>query len=317
MERDAHGHPSLGQRQNGEAVIGILLGLGAAVSQTVAYLFSRIYVQRREQSILDLMVASHLFMGAAALVMLGMVWPSDMPPLRRYIWPALATAGFYVVGQYGLFSLVRRVEASRVAPLLALKIVVLAGLATLLRQGAPLGAWQWMAVLLCVAGAFLLNRAGRALDGRSMGWLALTIAGYCLSDLSIVQLVKSLEPLPLARAAVVGAGVSYALCGLAALVAMPFAGDRASRREWVHAGPYAAAWFIGMLLLFGCFATVGVVFGNILQSTRGVMSVAIGAALARRGWLRLEEPVSRTLLWRRIAGACLMTFAIVLFQCGR
>lgn len=317
MARDAHRHPPLGHRQNGQAVIGILLGLGAAVSQTVAYLFSRVYVQRREQSILDLMIASHLFMGVAALLLLGVAWSPDMPPLRHYFWPALGTAGFYVVGQYGLFSLVRRVEASRVAPLLALKIVILAGLATFFRQGAPLGVWQWAAVLLCVGGAFLLNRAGRALDGLSVGWLALALIGYCLSDLSIVELVKSLSPLTSSRAAVVGAGLSYVLCGLAALAVMPFASDSASRREWLHAVPYAATWFIGMLFLFGCFAAVGVVFGNMLQSTRGVMSVAFGAMLARRGWIQLEEPVSRTMFWRRVGGAVLMTAAIAVFYHGR
>jgi drug/metabolite transporter (DMT)-like permease len=298
-------------------VIGILFGLGAAFSQSIAYLLSRVYVQRREQSVVDLMVASHLFMGVAALGLLVVVWPPGMPPLQRYLWPALGTAGFYVVGQYGFFRVVRRVEASRAAPLLALKIPTLAALTALLQQGAPQGAWQWSAVALFVGGAFLLNRAGRALDGKSMGWFALTLGGYCLSDLSIVQLVKSLEPLSLTRAAVVGAAVSYILCGVAALAAMPFVSDRASRREWLHAVPYATTWFVGMLCLFACFATVGIVFGNILQSTRGVMSVALAAVLVRRGWLHLEEPVSRTMFWRRVVGASLMTLAIVVFYHGK
>lgn len=296
---------------------GILFGLGAAFSQTVAYLFSRIYVQRREQSVVDLMVASHLFMGVAAVILLAVVWSHEIPSWRLYVLPALGTAGFYIVGQYGFFNVVRRVEASRVAPLLALKVPTLAVLTTLLGQGAPHGVWEWSAVAMFVGGALLLNRAGSELDSRTVGWFALALIGYCLSDLSIIELVHSLEPLSRPRAAVVGAGMSYVLCGLAALAAMWFVSDRSSRREWLHAVPYATTWFIGMLFLFACFAAVGAVFGNILQSTRGIMSVVLCAVLARRGWLRLEEPVSRAMFWRRIAGAVLMTAAIAVFYHGR
>lgn len=298
-------------------MIGIVYGLGAALSQTAGYLFSRLYVQRREQSIVDLMVASHLFMGVAAAVLLAAVWSPEIPSFGRYILPVLGTAGFYVVGQYGLFCVVRRVEASRVAPLLALKIPALAVVTTLIGRGAPSGPWQWAAVAIFLCGAFFLNRAGRVLDRRTVGWFCLTLAGYCLSDLCIVELLRSLEPLPASRAAVVGAAMSYALCGLAAAAAAPFVGDRSSRREWLHAGPYAVAWFTGMLLLFACFATVGIVFGNILQSTRGVMSVGICAMLARRGWMQVEEPASRTMFWRRVVGAVLMTTAIAVFYQGR
>jgi hypothetical protein len=55
------------------------------------------------------------------------------------------------------------------------------------------------------------------------------------------------------------------------------------------------------------------VFGNIMQSTRGVMSVAIGAALAHLGWHELEQRVDRATLLRRLAAALLMTAAIALY----
>jgi drug/metabolite transporter (DMT)-like permease len=314
MAGDAHGYPPLGQRSGGKTVIGIVLGLGAAAVQSVAYVFSRLFVQRRDESIVDLMVASHLIIGLACVVLLPFLWPAALPPWRAWIWPLLGTAGFYLAGQVGLFYLMRRIEASRVAPLLALKLVVIAAMTVGLRLGPALSPMQWAAVGLCVAAAFLLNRAGRGLDVRSVGWLAATCLGYSWSDLSIIQLVKALQPLSPLYASVLGACLCYAVCGVAALAAVPFAGDRASRREWVHAWPYAAAWLIGMLLLFGCFAMEGAVFGNILQSTRGVMSVAIGAYAARRGLVRIEAPVDRAIFWRRLAAAVLMTVAIALFH---
>jgi hypothetical protein len=55
------------------------------------------------------------------------------------------------------------------------------------------------------------------------------------------------------------------------------------------------------------------VFGNILQSTRGVMSVVLGAALAQMGWHELEQRVDRASLLRRLAAALLMTAAIALY----
>jgi len=55
------------------------------------------------------------------------------------------------------------------------------------------------------------------------------------------------------------------------------------------------------------------VFGNILQSTRGIMAVVAGAALAHLGWHDLEERVDRATLIRRFAAAVLMTAAVCLF----
>jgi len=295
-------------------VIGITLGLGAAAVQSVAYVLSRLYVQRRAKSIVDLMVASHLMMGLGCVVALPFLRSAATPSWRTWIGPLLVTAGFYLVGQIGLFYLMRRIEASRVAPLLALKLVAIAAMTVGFQLGPPLSRAQWGAVTLCVLAAFSLNRAGRRLDAPSAGWLVVTCLGYSLSDLGIVRLVQALQPLSWLHASVLGACLCYALCGAIALTAAPFVGDRESRREWVHAWPYAVVWFGGMLLLFGCFAMVGPVFGNILQSTRGPMSVVIGAYAARRGLERIEQPVSREVLWRRLAAAVLMTAAIALFR---
>ena len=76
---------------------------------------------------------------------------------------------------------------------------------------------------------------------------------------------------------------------------------------------YAAAWLGSMVALYACFGTVGVVFGNILQSTRGIMAVVAGALLAQLGWHDLEDRVDRATLLRRLAAAGLMTAAITLF----
>lgn len=58
---------------------------------------------------------------------------------------------------------------------------------------------------------------------------------------------------------------------------------------------------------------IGAVFGNILQSTRGIMAVGLGAVLASMGWHELEQPVDRDTLVRRTLAAALMTLAIAIY----
>ena len=65
--------------------------------------------------------------------------------------------------------------------------------------------------------------------------------------------------------------------------------------------------------LYICFGLIGVVFGNIVQSTRGLFSIVIGASLAHAGWHGLETQVDRRTLTRRLLAAALMTAAIALY----
>jgi hypothetical protein len=115
------------------------------------------------------------------------------------------------------------------------------------------------------------------------------------------------------RSALVGAAMSYVLCGAAALALYPFLRRQVEGGDWLHALPYSLGWFLGMVCLFICFGYVGAVYGNILQATRGIVSVIIGAGLARMGLAHLEQRVSRFVFVRRLGAAALMVFAIWLF----
>ena len=80
----------------------------------------------------------------------------------------------------------------------------------------------------------------------------------------------------------VGAALTYLVCGAFAL---PFAFRREARawQVWSLAIPCAVAWFTAMCCLYASFAAIGVVFGNIVQATRGLMSVGLGWAMAHIG----------------------------------
>lgn len=297
-----------------ENLSGIGFGLGAAACQSLAYIFTRRFVGRTGGTPALLLIASHLLMGAGSLLLLPVLAPHPLPAFTTYALPLAGAAAFYLVAQLGLFHVLRQVESSRVAPLLGLKVLVLAGLAVgLTRQ--ELHPLQWVAVGLSAAAAWLLNEAGGRLPGRCLAVLGGTIVCYCLSDLSIGMLMKRLQdvrPSP----ALTGAAMTYILC---ALLTLPFAFRRELRqpRLWALAAPFAAAWFGAMCLLYACFGLVGVVFGNIVQSTRGILSVVIGWSLARLGHTHLESHVSRRVFWRRATGALLMLAAVALYLLAR
>lgn len=291
--------------------IGITAGFAAALGQALSYLFSRRYVQRAGSDILALLVTSHVLMGGASVVLLAVLWPKLHAVTTACLVPLAAATLFYLGGQASLFWALRRAEASRVAPLLGLKILVLAVLVTLF-QGQVLGPHRWGAVALALLAAFLINETGGRIPGQAIVAVLCAVSSYSLSDLYIVELVKALKPLGPVWAPPVGVGLNYLLCGVCSLPLL-FACRGECRRTWSFAVPYAAAWFGGIFCLFICFACIGVVYGNIIQSTRGLMAMALGWQVARQGLHQLESHVVPGVFWRRLAAALLMLGAVALY----
>lgn len=296
--------------------IGIVSGLLAAIFQSGSYVFSRLFVVRREDGVVRLLVTSHLLMGAVSLALLPVAWRPGVAPLPAWAWQAAGVSGFYLLGQAGLLFVMRTTEASRVAPLLGFKIVVLAVITVVfLRRHLT---WeQWGAVGLCVTATLALNFSGVSLPLRGAAWMVFTCVNYSLSDLSIEQLVGALGPPSRFEASVLGTALSYTLCGAVALALLPLVRRRIEARDWLQAAPFALCWLAAMVCLFICFGAIGPVYGNILQATRGIFSILAGVWLASMGWLHLEQPTRRWVLVRRLAAAVLMVAAIWLFGHGR
>jgi drug/metabolite transporter (DMT)-like permease len=294
-------------------LLGILFGFSAALSQSLSYVFSRLFVSRHERGVFDLFVLSHILMAAGALLLLPFLWPEGMPGVHVYGGDLLATTLFYIAGQVGLFQALKHTDASRVAPLLGLKLPLLTVISVVL--GARFTPWQWSAVLLSVTGALALNWSGRRLPWASAAWVLWTCLGYSLSDIYIRRLMEHFSGLPsisMFHRAALGTSLSYALCGVVGLALLP--GVRVRKpRVWLEAIPYSVAWFLGMLCLFGCFGQINVVFGNIIQASRGVISILFGIGLAKAGFTELEQRVPRGVLLRRLGAALLMIGAIALF----
>jgi drug/metabolite transporter (DMT)-like permease len=293
-------------------LFGILLGFATAFSQCFAYIFSRLFVIRHRNAFWKLLLVSHLYIGLASLLGLFFIWPEVLPPPNQYVGPLLGTAGFYIIGQCGLFMLMRMTSPSRVAPLLGAKIIILALLATFV-FGQSLPPMQWLAVLACFGAVLIMNFSGESLPAKTVMLLLLTCTGYSLSDLNIDRLVRALSTIPTLHAAVWGALMAYVLLGVLAAIIVLIARPKALWADWRLSLPFAALWMTAMLTLFACIGLVGPVFAVILQSTRGLMSVVLGALIARHGWLTVEQHISRRMLLQRLAAAALMGVAVTLY----
>jgi len=306
----------------GSLSLGVAAGLVAALASAISYLVSRHHGNRAGGGSLRLLVLGHAVMGLACLPLVWLLAPATWPP-RPAAWlgPLAGSVICYLAGQGAVFATLKRVAASRLAPLLGLKLVMLAAIVSL-GPGSGLDLRQWAAVGLTVIAAGMLQRGG-AVSPAALGIVLAACLSFAASDLFIIRLIDALglacdaEAAPLSRlhAGGLAMAVTYVACGAAALAAVAVRPDLwpRDRRDRLAAGQYAAAWLVGMVALYTCFGLVGAVFGNVLQATRGVMAVVIGAGLARAGWHDLEERVDRATFARRVAAALLMVVAIAVY----
>jgi hypothetical protein len=296
--------------------MGVLCGLAAALCQSLAYLATRHFVHPRGGGgNRQLLVLAHFLMGLASVAILPLIWPAAelRPALRVYAVPMVVSTLCYLLGQIGLLMTLRYAEPSRVSPMLAFKLIVLVGMTLLLtnRSVSPL---QWLAVGLCLAGALSLNYTGGTNHPKAMVGLVVACIAYSISDWNIGLLVRSFDPVKMPVWQVYAFSVlgCYTFAGVLSAMLLPVYGSK-RRRDWLDAAPFAVIWLLAMLFLFASFGAVGVVYGNILQSTRGIISVLLGSLLAGAGLLHFEKAAAPGVFVRRFAAATLIVAAAVLY----
>lgn len=290
---------------------GVLFGLLAAFCQSLAYLATRHFVAVRDGGSRLLLVLSHILMGVVSLAVLPWVWPDGLPSWRLYAEPLLSVSVFYLLGQMALLVALRHAEPSRISPMLAFKLVILA-IMTVVLTGAVISPLQWLAIALCLVGVVTLNYTGGANHPRAAIAVASACLLYSFSDWNIVRLVNVASPNPDWRTFTWATLLCYVLCGLIASIFLPWYGSRKTK-DWIDACPFAGAWLAAMLFLFACLGIEGVVYGNILQSTRGIISVLLGVILAAVGMLHIERAAGHGVYSRRMIAAILMLGAVVLY----
>ncbi|MFM8434712.1 MAG: EamA family transporter [Planctomycetia bacterium] len=310
----------------GTTWLGIAAGLFSGACMSLSYLLSRHHAlghaaEARQGAALGLLLRSHIVMGLVSAPVAALFWPAATPSPASFGLPLVAASLLYLLGNLVLFSLLRRTEASRLTPFLGLKIFMLAIVVAVV-VGEPLSGRQWLAVALSVAATALLQGTAGGLSRGAFTRILCVCLLFALADLCIVRLIDALETGPGGSASRLSAAMlamllTYVVCG-ATCVALLVAGWPAVDRgtgwaAWRAACIYAATWLAAMAGLYVCFGLVGALFGNVVQSTRGIMSVVIGALLAHLGWHELEQRVDRATLVRRIGAAALITAAIAVY----
>jgi uncharacterized membrane protein len=293
--------------------IGVFVGLLGALMHSVGYLFTRAFVQGGGSS-RGLLWISHVIMGVVSLVILLCLPGIEHPPVLQYAYPVSVSMGAYLLAQLSLFQLLKEVSASRVSPLLGIK-VVFAALLTVLFFRTGFTVLQWVSVGLCAVSALLLNESGGRLPLRAWAMLLCTVSLYALSDIHVKKTVVAVASTG-RLAPIVGCLYSYVFAGVIGVVGLCVNGWPA-RRDWVRACPFALTWLLAMVCLYITFGMVGIVFGIILQSSRGILSIGLGVLVARLGWLHIEQRHDRWTILKQFAAAIVMTLAIALYVLSR
>lgn len=318
-------------------LIGIILGLGSAIASSFSYLASRRFTVRHASDDLEgprwrgplrLMVCSHAILsvlcGVAYLYLMPRGEAAQPTDWSWAITTTICVALFYLAGNTLIFFALRRSDASRIAPLLGFKLVILA-LVTHVVLGARLEPQQWVAVGLATAAAWVLGASGGRLPWPSVVLTLGSCSGFVCSDIFISKMVPAWLPQginlqeespdsgqALVRAAMTGMSLVYVWCGVIALALLPVAKPWRGR-YWAGAAPYAGAWIMAMVFLFSAFALIGIVLGNILQATRGLWSIGLGVVVAKLGHHHIETHAPMKVVIQRAVAAALMVVAIALF----
>lgn len=293
-------------------VTGIVAGLLSAFLQAVSYVCSAGFM-RKYHSSLRLVIFSQLVMGAFCLPLAPFLYPAGLGGrgCEFAVWVGIWVVVF-VIGQTAFFNTLRTIEASRMSSLLGLKIIVLSLISVVFLRHF-LNPLQWLAVLISTLAAVGMNWSGGSrFTWKGLFWLAVTLVFYSLTDMAETHLVLLPQGIGMLRSAIGMGVVCYAVLGILTLpMLIRF---RWTNRQFVQAIPFSLAWFFSQVVLFISFGYLGTVFGNVIQASRGLISVAIGILLFRIGLGRLDSDISRAMWLRRIAAAILMMAGIILYS---
>jgi drug/metabolite transporter (DMT)-like permease len=294
--------------------LGIVIGLVGAVFQALSYLFTRRFVMREHKTPVQILALGHVWMMVFSICLLPLVWKTPKAGWGA-VRPVLQSGGFYLLGQACFFWTLRHIAASRASPLLGGKLLFVAAFGVFL-FGQKLTPLQGVAIVLTAVSVFLLNRVGGALGGKVIFGFLLVFTGYALSDLSIPLAIAAMDHKGGTPATLLAVALTYIVCGVAGL-AMLARVRGIEKKDWAQALPFAVCWYGGMACFFESIELVGVMFAVILQSTRALVSLALGEILSRRGLAHIEQKVEFADRLRQGAATLLMCGAIALYVLGK
>lgn len=300
-----------------EVILGILYTFTGALLQSSSYFFAAYGLRHhKEADAFDVISRSFVFMGVLAAITLGVLWhPVVVETFPRYWYLVLGMISTQVLGQW-VFSVGQKsYDSSRMVPLLGLKLIFLALVNEYILHHASYGWVHWLAIAISIVAAYMLNKSGTSLPMMALAIVLATCLIYTVTDNFIQAIVDALktESVSVAHTSMLGAAICYIALGVGMLPALFFR-KKQPASLWLPSMGNGFAWFVAMLFLYSGYGTIGIVSGNIILNTRGLISIIFGAILAKLGMTELEEKVPLPVFIKRCVAAMLMLLAIYLFN---
>lgn len=295
--------------------MGIFAAALTAFLQSLSYISSAAFI-RRYNSSWSLLICSQMAMGIVSIPVAVIFFPAALfdNPLRAFLylasWIAITCAG-----QYFFFATQKEIESSRLSSLLGLKIIILATISALLLQES-LSLQKIAAVSLATFGAIGINsgKSTKKFTLKALFLMLLTVVSYSVADLVETSILKLSHSGNIWKDSLGVCAFCYMLLGI---FMIPVLNKKNFSLERFKTGaPYGILFFASQITLFVSFGLIGPVFANVVQSSRGIISVALGIVLCKLGFSHLDVKGSRNLWIRRFICAVIMTTAIILYACA-
>ncbi|QSH42103.1 EamA family transporter [Lentisphaerota bacterium ZTH] len=289
-------------------ITGIAAGILTIIFQPLAYLFSRVYTMRGGP-VLELLVYSHIIMGVFSLAVMLFFLPGfdfNSAVCLRLTGCVLT----FLAGQGCYFMTVKLMEPSRLTTLLGQKLIFLV-LLNMIFFNASVGFAHWIAVILCVAAAFVMNQSGGRISLKALFAVMLSCLFLAGSDIMDMLLVKAMPYQDIIQSGIAATALCYSALGLVVLPAFFFI--KFDHKKAVLAIPYSISWLLAMVTLFICFGILGTVFANILQSGRALVQVILGSCVAYFGFASIEPKALKRQWLCRLTAAVMITAAVAVY----
>ena len=289
---------------------GFVVALVSAVFQSVGFIFSRAFILKHRDPV-KLTVYSQVWMALIGAAILAVIWPWQKVEFTpRVLW---ILTGFSLAGNLAyvcFFQAMKLIEASRLSALLGMKMVTLALFNIIVFRDFPT-AWKWAAIVLSSVAAVGMNFSGGRLPFRGCLMLFITLCCYAVTDTLAKMLLEAMPGNNLCLRALAATGLNFGALGVVS--SLVFFRMKFEMAPFRSAFSYGACWIFAMVGLVASLHLLGVMLGNIVQSSRGFFSVLIGYGLFRCGRSDLEPPASLGMWVRRGVMAALMVLAMALY----
>lgn len=295
--------------------IGTFSGFAAATCSSLAYLGSRLFYKKSGPNPFLLLAISYMQMGLFSLVILPFVWSEGLLSFDIIV-PLMGAVLCGMVGQLVFFFTLKYSNPSQMVPLLALKIFILAFASIFVLQK-NISLLQWMSIVLCFVATFIINFSGGRIPLKSLAGILLVCCLYAFGDVLATMLIRQFVSINAKNPALLSACLVYASSGIFGMMLGVFMWrDIRTPHAWKFALYFSMVFFLADLFLFTTFGLVGPVFGNIVQSTRGIVSILLAKLVSQRGISYLETDTNTSVIIRRFLAASLFTLAIALYVLG-